>query len=361
MEQKEAKILENIIIKLVKKLAKNNIITYEDIKDLELDNEEYILFLEFVRKENIKVDFKQAVKKIEKAKKTQNIDNVKDSDDLIDIYYKDSSFKTFSKEEERKYFSLYKHTKSQDLKRLLAECNFALVISIANRYRNKGLEYLDLIQEGNIGLMEAIEKYDVEKGTAFSTYATYLIKHYITKALSDKSRTIRIPANMSAGLVYISQARKNLEKQLLRKPTKEEIANYLGITKEKVMEIINSDRQVLSLEGFKIEDDEVSIIELLEDPEETLIEDEISDKLFFNSIMQEITHVLSEKELHIILERNGVGLEEPMVLEKIGKELGITKERVRQIEHEAYGKIRRRLHNKGIENPYGEKIKNRVY
>lgn len=361
MEQKEVNILESIIEKLVKKLAKNNIIMYEDIKDLELDDKEYILFLEYINNQNIKIDFKQAASKIEKGKKTQSIDSVKNNDDLLEIYYKDSSFKPFSKEEEKKYFTLYKHTKNQDLKHLLAECNSALVISIANKYRNNGLEYLDLIQEGNVGLMEAIEKYDIERGTAFSTYATYLIKHYITRALSDKSRTIRIPAHMSAGLVYISQARRNLERTLLRRPTKEEIANYLGITKEKVIEIINSDREVISLEGFKIGEDELSVIETLENPEGTLIEDEVVDKLFFNSVMQEVSEVLSEKELHIVLEHNGIGMEEPMVLEKIGKELGLTKERVRQIEHEAYGKIRQRLHNMGIENPYGEKGNNKLY
>ena len=221
----------------------------------------------------------------------------------------------------------------------LVSCNLLLVVPIAKRYYGCGLPLLDLIQEGNLGLIKAAQKYDGTKGWRFSTYATYWIRQSISRALGDQSRTIRIPANMVELLGKIRKATNELTLKNHRQPSDEEIAKYLNEDLEKVQTILDISQAVSSLDVAVDEDGETSVGDLVADHSAESGYDNLV-KEANTQIVRAVLDTLPTREGEIMKMRFGIGQEKAMTLEEVGKVYGITKERIRQIENKAIRKLR---------------------
>lgn len=221
----------------------------------------------------------------------------------------------------------------------LVSCNLLLVVSIAKRYYGCGLPLLDLIQEGNLGLIKAAQKYDGTKGWRFSTYATYWIRQSISRALGDQSRTIRIPANMVELLGKIRKATNELTLKNHRQPSDEEIAKYLNEDLEKVQSILDISQAVSSLDVAVDEDGETSVGDLVADHKAESGYDNLV-KEANSQIVRAVLDTLPTREGEIMKMRFGIDQEKAMTLEEVGKAYGITKERIRQIENKAIRKLR---------------------
>ena len=270
-------------------------------------------------------------------------------DDPVRMYLKDIGKIPLLSPEREKYLAEQIAIGSKAAKDELIEANLRLVVSIAKRHVGKGMYFLDLIQEGNLGLIKAVEKFDYSKGYKFSTYATWWIRQAITRAIADQARTIRIPVHMVETIHKVSRTARQLLQEFGREPTTDEIAERLNITPDKVREIMKIAQDPVSLETPIGEEEDSHLGDFVEDNDSPAPSDSAASSLLREQLSN-IFHTLTPREEQVIKLRFGLEDGRPRTLEEVGKQFQITRERIRQIEAKALRKLRHPSRSKTLKD-----------
>jgi RNA polymerase primary sigma factor len=283
-------------------------------------------------KEIGKVPLLTAAQEVDLAMKIEaGLEAAKRIEDAID------AGQTFDRAEKRRLTRI--EQVGLDAKQQLVEANLRLVVSIAKRYVGRGMLFLDLIQEGNLGLIRAVEKFDYSKGYKFSTYATWWIRQAITRAIADQARTIRIPVHMVETINKLVRIQRQLLQDLGREPLPEEIGRQMGIPADKVREILKVSQEPVSLETPIGEEEDSHLGDFIEDSDAVVPVDAASF-ILLQEQLESVLHTLSEREKKVIQLRFGLLDGHPRTLEEVGREFGVTRERIRQIESKTLSKLR---------------------
>lgn len=340
----------NDLLEMAKK--KKNMLEYQEIseyfKDMNLGAEQFEEILEFMEAHNIDVlrisdDDEDILLDDDDEVETEQIDlSVPDGvsiEDPVRMYLKEiGKVPLLSAEEE---IELAKRMELGDMeaKKRLAEANLRLVVSIAKRYVGRGMLFLDLIQEGNLGLIKAVEKFDYRKGYKFSTYATWWIRQAITRAIADQARTIRIPVHMVETINKLIRVSRQLLQELGREPTPEEIAAEMSMPVERVREILKISQEPVSLETPIGEEEDSHLGDFIQDDNVPVPADAAAFTLLKEQL-EEVLSTLTEREKKVLTLRFGLEDGRARTLEEVGREFNVTRERIRQIEAKALRKLR---------------------
>ena len=353
MEQ--IKTLEERENNLIVKGKEKGFITYEELaqelKGLEIDNDALDNLYNKLVENNIAVvaeaDVDSSTGEAIIREKTEEEEILSDEDitkdvninDPVRMYLKEIGRISLLSSEEEMEISKRVALDDPEAKRILAESNLRLVVSIAKRYVGRGLLFLDLIQEGNIGLMKAVEKFDYDKGYKFSTYATWWIRQAITRALADQARTIRVPVHMVETINKMSRVQRQLTLELNREPSEEEIAKKMGVGVDKVREVLKISQEPVSLETPIGEEDDSHLGDFLKD-ESSLSPEEYTENEILKEEIKEVLMSLQAREQEVLELRFGLIDGTCHTLEEVGKKFNVTRERIRQIEAKALRKLR---------------------
>ena len=259
--------------------------------------------------------------------------------DPVRMYLKEIGRISLLSSEEELRLSMAIADGDEEAKNILAESNLRLVVSIAKRYVGRGLLFLDLIQEGNIGLMKAVDKFDYDKGYKFSTYATWWIRQAITRALADQARTIRVPVHMVETINKMARIQRQMTLELNREPSEEELAKKMGVSVEKVREVIKISQEPVSLETPIGEEEDSHLGDFLKD-ESSMSPEEYATNEILKEEIKSVLMTLQEREQEVLELRFGLIDGTCHTLEEVGKRFNVTRERIRQIEAKALRKLR---------------------
>lgn len=271
------------------------------------------------------------------------------TDDPVRMYLKEIGKVSLLTADEERELAIRMEQGDEEAKKKLCESNLRLVVSIAKRYLNRGLSFLDLIQEGNLGLIKAVDKFDYTKGYKFSTYATWWIRQAITRSIADQARTIRIPVHMVETINKLIRISRQLLQEYSREPTSEEIAKEMGITVEKVREIKKISQDPVSLETPIGEEEDSHLGDFIPDDDVPAPVDAAAYSMLKEQLM-EVLDTLSDREKKVLMLRFGLEDGRPRTLEEVGKEFNVTRERIRQIEAKALRKLRHPSRSKKLKD-----------
>ncbi len=355
-ENVQAKFEERLkeLLNIAKK--KKNVLEYQEISeffhDLALEEEQFDKILETLEQNGVdvlriteedEVDDEEIILTEEDEVDVENIDlSVPDGisiEDPVRMYLKEIGKVPLLSAEEEIELAKKMEMGDEEAKKRLAEANLRLVVSIAKRYVGRGMLFLDLIQEGNLGLIKAVEKFDYRKGYKFSTYATWWIRQAITRAIADQARTIRIPVHMVETINKLIRVSRQLLQELGREPTPEEIAEEMNMPVERVREILKISQEPVSLETPIGEEEDSHLGDFIQDDNVPVPADAAAFTLLKEQLV-EVLGTLTEREQKVLRLRFGLDDGRARTLEEVGKEFNVTRERIRQIEAKALRKLR---------------------
>ena len=338
--------------------GKKNVLDYQEIvdtfQDTKVDDDQMEVFIGILEKSNIDVlrvqedeapesDLVSIEGENPEETDLENIDlSIPDSvniEDPVRMYLKEIGKVPLLSADEEKELAIRMEEGDEEDKKRLAEANLRLVVSIAKRYVGRGMLFLDLIQEGNLGLIKAVEKFDYRKGFKFSTYATWWIRQAITRAIADQARTIRIPVHMVETINKLVRVSRQLLQELGREPTPEEIAEKMDIPVERVREIIKISQEPVSLETPIGEEEDSHLGDFIQD-DNVPVPAEAAAFTLLKEQLDEVLGTLTEREQKVLRLRFGLKDGRARTLEEVGKEFNVTRERIRQIEAKALRKLR---------------------
>ena len=337
IDARRAKI-ENEINRVIEKAKKRGSITIEEVSEsfAKLNAEQIDEILNRIQQEGIKLIETTLMENDEELEKLMNQANIEDP---VKMYLKDIGKVPLLSSEQEIELAQKMMDGDEEAKRMLSESNLRLVVAIAKRYVGRGLLFLDLIQEGNFGLMKAVEKFDYTKGFRFSTYATWWIRQAITRAIADQARTIRIPVHMVETINKQIRISRQLLLSLGREPTTAEIAKEMGVSEEKVRDIQKISQDTISLETPVGEEEDSNLGTFLSDDTSISPEENATTAMLKEQLVA-VLGTLTPREQKVIMLRYGIEDGHPRTLEEVGREFNVTRERIRQIEAKALKKLR---------------------